>query len=286
MNETYESRIVEIARRLPEGPCLIALVPSIDRDQAAAIAGDLAQLLARGRAGHTMLLSLEDPPPALDHEIGVEGGPGLTEILAGRATLADVAAHGRARGYIFVPAGKRAAAGRTLAASTAFRSLCRSAVARGGTVLAFLAADSLPGDPPPFARGVIWLGPAPEGAGPDGWPTLGSVAPPGPPDPPPASDGGADAVETPAGTPASGTGAPEREPGGRRGAVSGAPGPGRARSRRRVERRRRGQWARLLVFLLAVAVVLGLALTAYALLWPRPVVPLLPENDSLWLAPP
>jgi len=258
MNETYERQIEEVAREIPEGPCLVALVPTIGADQAAALAGDLAQQIARGRQGHTLLVSLEDPPATLDHEIGVEGGPGLTAILAGRATVAGVAAHGRARGYVFVPAGEEAAPGRALARSPAFRSLCASAVRRGGTVLAFAPAATLPPDAPPFAAGIVWLGAPAPGTAPAGWRTLGSLRPPSGPGVPGAAGSGADV---------------ER----------GRPGLGASvRASRRRRGRRRG---RLFVIVLAALVLGGLALTAYALLRPPRSEPLLPQNDSLWLAP-
>jgi hypothetical protein len=258
MNEMYERQIEEVARGIPEGPCLVALVPTIVADQAAALAGDLAQQIARGRPGHTLLVSLEDPPAALDHEIGVEGGPGLTAILAGRATVAGVAAHGRARGYVYVPAGDEAAPGRALARSPAFRSLCESAVRRGATVLAFAPAATLPGDAPPFAAGIVWLGAPAPGTAPEGWQMLGSLRPPSGPGVPEAAGSDTDAEPGPTGLGAS------------------------AQASRRRRDRRRGN---LFVIVLAAIVLGGLALTAYALLRPRPPEPFLPQNDSLWRSP-
>jgi len=256
MNETYERQIDELAREIPERSCVVALVPTIDADQAAALAGDLAGHIARDRAGHTLLVSLEDPPAALDHEIGVEGGPGLTEILAGRATLAQVAAHGRARGYIFVPAGAGAAPGRALVASPAFRSLCDSAVSRGGTVLAFLPPAAVPAEPPPHVAGLVWLGPPAPDEVSEGWAVLGSLPPPGGPEPPPRTAASTESE-------ARGLGAGARE-----------------------ARRRRGHRStRILGIVLAVIVLAGLALTGWALLRPRDEAPFLPQNDSLWLEP-
>ena len=281
MDETYERQLEAVAGQLPGGPCLVALIPTIAPDQAAGLAGDLSQLVGRERAGHTILLSLEDAPAALDHEIGVEGGRGLSDILAGRITMAQGAAHGRARGYIYVPAGEAPAPGTALARSAAFRSLCVSAVARGATVLAFGSEDAFAGgamagdeaddaDPATHAlpiAGVVWLGAAPTTPaarkGATGartappWRTFGAVLPP---DAAPVAGAG--------GSPAEGV---------KRPILTGA---GR-RARRRRQRRR----DRLIIFVLVAAFMTVLAATAYMVLRPAPIPSKLPERDSHQLAP-
>jgi len=181
MDATYERQLAAVAGQLPEGPCLVALIPTIEADQAAGLAADFAQLAGRERPGHTILLSLEGSPAALDHEIGVEGGPGLSDILAGRITLAQGAAHGGARGYIYVPAGETASSAEALVRSAALRSLCASAVERGATVLAFAPPGVLSGDFEGLPiEGLVWLGgaPTPAPARPAGR-TLGTLLPPG-----------------------------------------------------------------------------------------------------------
>lgn len=265
MDDTYERQLEAVVGGLPGHPCLIALVPTIDVDQAAALAGDFAQLVGRGRPGHTLLLSLEASPAALDHEIGAEGVSGLSDILAGRITLAEGAAHGRARGYIYVPAGETPAPGEALLRSAALRSLCGSAIGRGATVLAFTPEDALSSIADAAAaddeaaetlpiEGVVWLGAAPEaGRAPSPWRTLGALLPPG-------------SVHVPPGQ------------GGTWTVVTGL----RHRARRDRQRRR----DRVIIGVLVAVFLAALGFTAFAILRPETLPSVLPENDSLWLAPP
>ncbi|MDX1577331.1 MAG: hypothetical protein R3266_02560, partial [Gemmatimonadota bacterium] len=95
MEETYEGRLRRLAEGVPERPCVVALVPTIDPEEAAALANDLARSVGAGRGGHTLLMSFETAPARLDHEIGLEEGPGLTDVLSGRAAMREVAAPGR-----------------------------------------------------------------------------------------------------------------------------------------------------------------------------------------------
>jgi hypothetical protein len=257
MEETYEHQLETIAAAIPPGGRLVGLVPTIDADQAAALAGDVAGTIGRARDGHTLLLTL-DPTGSLDHEIGVEGGAGLTEILAGKVSLAQAAAHGRARGFIFVPAGGAPADGAAIAASPAFRQLCASAMARGGTVLIHAPREVLDAAGPEL-DGVIWLGSALDPAGvPDGWSALGALLPPGPPAEP--------ATPRPSGP-------------------SGKPLPG-APVRRPPRRSGRPQAPRAVTAILVVVVLGAIALTAFVVARSRPPASFLPDNDSLWLAPP
>lgn len=258
MEETYERQLETIAGAIPAGGRIVGLVPTTDADQAAALAGDVAGTIGRARDGHTLLLTL-DPSGSLDHEIGVEGGAGLTEILAGKVSLARAAAHGRARGFIFVPAGGAPADGTAIAASPAFRQLCASATARGGTVLIHgprevMETAGLEPD------GVIWLGPAPDpDVVPGGWSALGALLPPGPPVPEPATP--------------------------RPSGPSGKPLPG-APVRKPPKRSGRPQAPRAVTATLVVVVLGAIALTAFVVARSRPPASFLPDNDSLWLAPP
>lgn len=257
MEETYEARLDAVVARIPEEGGVIALVAMIEADQAAALASDLAQSVGRGRTGHTLLLSFEDGPSALDHEIGVEGGAGLTEVLAGKTAMAKVAAHGRARGFVYVPAGDSPAGAAALLGSTAFRSLGRNAVSRGGTVLAFVPHDVLHGASPPVVDGVVWLGSPPDDAGvPSGWTTLGTLLPPGTPTQP-AIDRGHD--PTPVARP--------------------------SRSRRTSSQAERTRSPKLLTVVLVAIVLSTIAMTTFILVRTRTPASFLPQNDSLWLAP-
>ncbi len=280
MSETYAARLQSIAQAVPEEPCVLALVPTIAESHAAGLASDLAQAIARGRKGHTLLFSLESGRARLDHEIGVEGGMGLTDVMEGRVPLARAAASGRARGFIYVPAGRAPRDGTRLVRSAAWRSLVESAVDRRGTVLVFAprevleAAHGSADEPPARFEGVVWLGlpPSPPPALP--WPILGSVPLPGGGPPSPDREAG---------------GAPARPPipgpaGSARPAVSDAPplvGAGRRRPRGARERRRRG-W---LPAALLIAILAAVALVAVALLRGESGEPFLPQNDSLWRTP-
>ena len=176
-------------------------------------------------------------------------------MLSGAATMAEVAAHGRARGYIYVPAGDDPAPGPALFHSPAFRSLCRSAIDRGGTVLAFLPEDvaSANAAGAPQIDGVIWLGAAPKAAGLQSpWKTLGTLLPPG-------SD-------------------PHPEHG-----VRPRPPIVRGASRRMRTARERRRY-RVLVAMLIAVFLAALGLAAFVL-GSDGEVSFLPDNDSIWLTP-
>lgn len=259
MEETYERQLETIVGRLPTGGCVVALVPTIDDEHAAALASDAAGSIGRGRAGHTLLLTL-DRSGALDHEIGVEGGHGLAEVLAGEVSLARAAAHGRARGFIFVPGGSPRADQVDVPPSAALGRLVASAIDRGGTVLIHGRRDDI-AEMSFEPAGVVWLGPAPDPAEvPSGWHGLGELLPPGYATGPGRSPEGAEASSE---------------------LVAAAPtvlrGPARSPRRGRMPRS-------VTVFL--IAVVLGaIALTAFIVGRSRVPAMFLPDNDSLWLAP-
>ncbi|MFV1986421.1 MAG: hypothetical protein ACC682_04030 [Gemmatimonadota bacterium] len=254
MEKTYERQLESVVAAVPDGGCLLALVPTIERDQAAALASDLAQFVGRGRTGHTLLVSVEDPPAALDHEIGVEGGGGLTQVLAGETSVAQVAAHGRARGFIYVPAGEAAAAASRVWGSRAFRSLVSNAVARGAVVLAFVAEEVVAETSLPGPGGVVWLGSEPDDA-PGQWRTIGALLPPGVEPPAPR------VLATPAPIKVS---SPRSGPDARK--VNALRGP-------------------LLAALLTVVFVAAAALTVFVLSRSRDRGSFLSENDSLWFSP-
>ena len=309
MSETYKDRLERIAAALPPGPCVLAFVPTVTESHAAGLASDLAQQTSRGRDGHTLLFSLEPAPSRLDHEIGVEGGAGLIDVIHGRLPLARAAASGRARGFIYVPAGARPGDGVALVRSSTWRSLVESAVGRGGTVIAFLprevleAARGAADEPTAHFDGVVWLGPEPADVVWLPWRVFGAVDLPGAARPPGgATDargapGTADVAEaTPeesAETDAGGAKAPTLgTPGTSRahsGGGSGTPAPGAPlvvrgtsrRARRERERRRR----RLLLATMVVALFALLALAAIALVRPDRREAFLPENDPVWSSP-
>ena len=279
MEETYERQLQVIVDRIPAAGCVVALVPTLDDDQAAALASDAAGSIGRARRGHTLLLTL-DRSGSLDHEVGVEGGPGLTEVLAGDVSLAKAAAHGRARGFIFVPAGTTPPPqAESVAASAALGRLCASAVERGATVL----IHGRPGDVASLSfepGGVVWLGPHPQSHTlPESWDVLGELLPPGPPTvaespgtDPPGDDPVSVADETTAeADPGDGSSPPA-------GTHTVVRGPARSSRRRRLP----GP-----VTITLIAVLLGaIALTAFIVGRSRAPALFLPENDSLWLAPP
>ena len=274
MEEKYENQLETVARAVPDEGGLIALVATIAADQAAALASDLAQSISRGRTGHTLLLSIENRPAALDHEIGAEVEAGLTEVLAGSTPLAEVASRGGARGYVYVPAGSRPADATELLSSSAFASLSASAVAKGATVLAFIPAGVLRRATPPAVEGVVWLGPAPGASEtPTGWATVGALRPPDGPAEEPESAPADPAPAEPA--PAEPAPAADRE------------SPAQPRREASSTGGRRGRTGTRWVTggLVAIALV-TIVLASFILTRSRSNTSLLPQNDSLWLAPP
>jgi hypothetical protein len=256
MEKTYERQLESVVNAVSDDGSFLALVATIERDQAAALASDLAQLVGRSRTGHTLLISIEDAQAALDHEIGVEGGAGMTQVLAGETSVARVAAHGRARGFIYVPAGEQAAAASEVWGSKAFRAFAENAVIRGGTVLAFVDEEVLAGSEPTRVGGVVWLGPEPDSPQiPPQWRSLGSLLPPG--------------LEAP--VPRVSTTTPTiRFSSPRQGADA-----------RKAKALRRP----VLAVLLTAIFVAAMALTAFVLSRSRGPDSFLPENDSLWFSP-
>jgi hypothetical protein len=261
MEESYERQLESALAAFPDEGCLVALVATIELDQAAALASDLAQVIGRSRTGHTLLVAIEDAPPALDHEIGVEGGAGLTEVLAGTKTVSQVAAHGRARGFIFVPAGDSPGPAVDVLGSRALRALATTVGGRGGAMLLFLPIEALDSAAPPTVDGVVWLGPEPDReAVPDGWRTLGTLLPPGFTAPARPSVASSPRVAS--------TPAPIKISGPRHGPD--------ARKSKAVRRP-------FAAALLTAAVVFATALTVFVLARSRGPDSFIPENDSLWL---
>ncbi|MCG8467076.1 MAG: hypothetical protein MJB57_02570 [Gemmatimonadetes bacterium] len=164
MDETYERELRDIVAAMPTEPCIVALVPTIPLTEASALASDVAQRVGASRAGHTLLTTFESGDARLDHEIGVEGGSGLSDVLSQSATMVGVAARGGARRFIYIPAGVSALDGEVLLRSSAWRALSSSAVRRGGTILALIpppvleAVSEARGERPRF-EGLVWLGP-------------------------------------------------------------------------------------------------------------------------------
>jgi len=300
MSETYADRLERIAGSLPPGPCVLALVPTIAEAHAAGLASDFGQRVAHGREGHTLVFSLEDAPSRLDHEIGVVGGEGLTDVIEGRLRLARAAASGRARGFIYVPAGRTPAAGVELVRSPAWRSLVESALSRGATVIVFMprevltAARGTADQPTVRLDGVVWLGPEPAAEWLP-WTVFGSLDLPetGPSRAEPPTSRPDDRVRTPDAPSASPAGADAGrvdDPGADRSSPS-RPSPAPAspllvrgasrRSRRERERRRQ----QILVVVMIVAFLATLALAAIALVDPERREAFFPENDPYWSSP-
>ncbi len=272
MDETYERQLADIVARLPRRPCVVALVPTIPLDQAAALASDVAQSIGAAQPGHTILTSFEESPARLDHEIGVEDEHGLTDVLSRRAMMAEVSAHGKARRFIYVPVGASGAAGESLLRSPAWRALSRSALRGGGSVLAFVPSDVFDATLRASRNGssefgslfdaLIWLGP-PTGAGQEirdtasasGALDLGSVQLPGP-SPPRAADATIDvptaAAPTATKSPASnGIRTREGRPGGPHLGIITA-GSGRLRRRPKAQRQAKRTGLFLLLILMGI----------------------------------
>ena len=89
MDPAYTDRLESVVRKLPEAPCAVGLVVASGADWVPAAAGDLAATVSRGRAGHTILVSLASEEPDLDHELGVEPRLGLSDVLSGSASTAE-----------------------------------------------------------------------------------------------------------------------------------------------------------------------------------------------------
>jgi len=167
MEKTYERHLTEIVAAMPTEPCIVALVPTIPLEDAAALASDVAQRVGKSRSGHTILTSFESHPSRIDHEIGVEGGAGLTEVLSKDVPMARAAAPGKARGFIYLPAGSGALRGEVLLRSEAWRMLSASMVKGGGTVLAVVPSTVFEAVNEGRSEGagrrfdaLVWLGPS------------------------------------------------------------------------------------------------------------------------------
>ncbi len=178
MDSHYQQGLRRIAERLPSGPCVVALAAAGEIARAAAMAGDLAAEVAGRRAGHTILFSLESAPRALDHELGVESDLGLSDALAGRATVRDIAVRSGARGFIYVPAGTSPFPALRVLTSPAWRKIAASALERGAALLVFLEAGALTPESAGAVEGAVLLGGAEEDPDAGGAPILGRLRAP------------------------------------------------------------------------------------------------------------
>ncbi len=175
MDARYREELRRIAQRLPSGPSVVALAAAGEIGRAAAMAGDLAAEIARRRAGHTILFSLESAPAALDHELGVESDLGLGDALAGRATVRDIAARSGARGFIYVPAGRSPLPAARVLASPGWRKIASSALERRAALLLFLEAAALTPESAGAVEGAVILGGAEDAPDACGAPIFGRL---------------------------------------------------------------------------------------------------------------
>lgn len=187
MDARYQEELRTIAQRLPSRPCVVALAAAGEIGRAAAMASDLATEIARRRAGHTILFSLEAAPVVLDHELGVESDLGLGDVLAGRVTVRDIAARSGARGFIYVPAGRSPLPPARVLGSPGWAKLAASALERRAALLLFLEAAALPPESTGVVEGAVLLGGSEQGSDAGGITILGWLRAPRAAQAPPAS---------------------------------------------------------------------------------------------------
>jgi hypothetical protein len=303
MDPAYTDRLESVVRKLPEAPCALGLVVASGADWVPAAAGDLAATVSRGRAGHTILVSLASDEPDLDHELGVEPRLGLSDVLAGAASLKDVAARSAGRGYIYLPQGASPLRGRRVLESRAWRKLQDSALARGATLLILLPPEAICPGPELRLMGLVLLGVEPDalpavGDGEALPPVLGALHPPAggteAPSPHASATGGSRAPPAASRPVVTRPRHRRKRPRGRRprsGSSESMPAVRRGGSRKKPksdpsgEESGRSFKAPAIAVVVIVALVAVIALVVAAVSGARNRAPFLEQNDSLWLAP-
>ncbi len=129
---------------LPESVRTLLLVSSSENGEWGGLAAvELADMIAGGRH-RTLLVNTLAGSSGPDGALCTEAEPGLTDIIAGRRTVREVAITPPGRSFIFIPAGQPSLRISDLATAPAFQHLVRAA-GRGGTFLLFVSEADLPG---------------------------------------------------------------------------------------------------------------------------------------------
>ncbi len=103
---------------------------------------EVAEMVARHRP-RTLFVNTVTGPAGPDGSLGVDGQPGLGDVVSGRSRVSEVALTPEGRSFIFVPAGSSKPGMSELCRLPAFRHLV-DAAGRGGTLLLHVAETDLP----------------------------------------------------------------------------------------------------------------------------------------------
>ena len=129
---------------LPESVRTILLVSGSENGEWGGLAAiELADMIAGGRH-RTLLVNTSAGSSGPDGALRTEAEPGLSDIIAGRRSVREVAITPPGRSFIFIPAGHPPFRMSDLATAPAFQHLVRAA-GRGGTFLLFVSETDLPG---------------------------------------------------------------------------------------------------------------------------------------------
>ena len=131
---------------LPEGTSVVALVRERGGGSwAAGVAVGLADIVGR-RRGRTFLANTIPGATELDGLMEAAELPGLTRALSGEMTVSEIARSAPRQSFAYLPAGKPALPLGRLREIPAFRNLLRRVADRGGTLLLYVAEESLDED--------------------------------------------------------------------------------------------------------------------------------------------
>lgn len=129
---------------LPESVRTLLLVSGSETGEWGGVAAvELADMIAGGRH-RTLLVNTLAGSSGPDGALRTEAEPGLSDIIAGRRSVREVAITPPGRSFIFIPAGHPPFRVSDLATEPAFGHLIRAA-GRGGTLLLFVSETDLPG---------------------------------------------------------------------------------------------------------------------------------------------
>jgi cell division septation protein DedD len=131
---------------LPEGTSVVALVRERGGGAwAAGVAVGLADIVGR-RRGRTFLANTIPGNTELDGLMEAADLPGLTRALSGEMTVSAIARSAARQSFAYLPAGTPALPLDRLREIPAFRNLIRRVADRGGTLLLYVAEESLDSD--------------------------------------------------------------------------------------------------------------------------------------------
>lgn len=136
----------EATHWLPEGTSVVVLVRERGGGAwAAGVAVGLADIVGR-RRGRTFLANTIPGNTELDGLMEAAELPGLTRALSGEMTVSAIARSAARQSFAYLPAGTPALPLDRLREIPAFRNLIRRVADRGGTLLLYVAEESLDAD--------------------------------------------------------------------------------------------------------------------------------------------